>query len=291
MIFLILSVLASSLIFIIFKLFDTYRINTLQAIIFNYITASISGMIAYPKKIQISTIIQEDWFYGTIILGIIFITVFNLMAITTQKNGLSVAAVAGKMSVVIPVLFGVFYYRESTAFLKVFGIILALIAVYMTAMKNPDGISVNKKNILFPVLVFLGSGIIDTSIKYLESTYVASSDVAIFSATIFAIAASIGIFILLYQRIKGTLQLQFKNIIAGIALGVVNYFSIYFIINALRNENLDSSTTFTINNVAILLVSTLAGILFFKEKLLLRNWIGILLSIISIILIALTIPN
>ena len=34
------------------------------------------------------------------------------MAITTQRSGLSVVSVATKMSVVIPVLFGLIYYKE-----------------------------------------------------------------------------------------------------------------------------------------------------------------------------------
>ena len=68
-------------------------------------------------------------------------------------------------------------------------------------------------------------------------------------------------------------------------MGIVNYGSIYFLIQALRFEQMDSSTTFTVNNVGILITSTLAGMLFFKEKLLLKNWIGVILAIISIFLV------
>ena len=208
------------------------------------------------------------------------------MAITTQRNGLSVAAVATKMSLAIPIIFGIIVYHESTGILKIVGIIIALIAVYMTSMKNAEGISITKENLIFPLLVFVGSGIIDTSLKFFETKYVAENDVPVFSASIFGFAAIIGVFTLIYKSIRGTLQLSFKNIIAGIGLGVPNYFSIYFLIKALRYDNMDSSTVFTINNVAILLVSTVAGIFFFKERLILKNWIGIALAVISIILVA-----
>ncbi|WP_103865867.1 EamA family transporter [Aquimarina sp. I32.4] len=289
MIYLLLSVLASTLIFIIFKLFSRFDINILQAIIVNYIVASISGMIAYTEPINIVSISKEGWFYGTMILGVIFISVFNLMAITTQRNGLSVAAVATKMSVTIPIIFGIIVYHESTGVVKIIGILIALIAVFLTSIKNTEGVPITRKNLIFPLLVFIGSGIIDTSIKFLETHHVAENDVSIFSATIFGFAAIIGIIILFIKAITGTLKIKLKNIIAGIVLGVPNYFSIFFLIKALRYNSMDSSTVFTINNVAILLVSTFAGILFFKEKLLLKNWIGIILAIASIILVTFSI--
>ncbi|WP_025663978.1 EamA family transporter [Aquimarina megaterium] len=289
MIYLVLSVLASTLIFIIFKLFSKYHVDTLQAIVVNYIVASISGIIAYSEPIDLPSISGKEWFYGAMILGIIFISVFNLMAITTQRNGLSVAAVATKMSLVIPIVFGIIVYQESTGITKIVGILIALIAVYLTSIKTTGGIPITKKNLIFPLLVFIGSGIIDTSIKFLETHYVSKNDIPVFSATVFGFAAIVGIITLASKAITGTLKIAFKNIIAGIILGVPNYFSIYFLIQALRHDSMDSSTVFTINNVAILLVSTLAGILFFKEKLIPKNWIGIILAIISIILVAFSI--
>ncbi|WP_299902257.1 EamA family transporter [uncultured Aquimarina sp.] len=285
MIYLLLSILSSSWILITFKLFSKYKVDTLQAIVVNYIVASISGFIAYQKTIEVSKIAEFSWFYTTIILGLVFILVFNLMAITTQKNGLSVAAVASKMSVAIPVIFGILVYKESTGFLKISGILIALIAVYLTSVKNTSGISIKTQNLIFPLLVFLGGGIIDTSLKFMEKNHVTEEETALFSACIFGSAAVIGICTLSYKLFKKTLKIARKNIIAGICLGIPNYFSIYFLIQALRNDTLDSSTVFIINNVAILLLSTIVGVLFFKEKLIQKNWLGIILAIISILLV------
>ncbi len=270
-------------------MFSKYNVDTSQAIIINYVVASISGFVAYSEPIDMVYVSKQDWFYGTMILGVIFILVFNLMAITTQRNGLSVVAVATKMSLTIPIVFGILMYHESTGVLKIIGIIIALVAVYLTSIKTAEGISITKKNLIFPLLVFLGSGIIDTSIKFFETNYVTQNDIPVFSATIFGFAAIVGIFTLLYKAVKGSLRFSFKNVIAGIGLGVPNYFSIYFLIQALRHENMDSSTVFTINNVAILLVSTIAGVILFKERLILKNWIGIILAVLSIILVAFSI--
>jgi len=258
----------------------------MQAIVINYFIACIVGYFGFLKETDISLLPEKTWFPGTIFLGILFIVVFNLAAITTQRSGLSVVSVATKMSVAIPVLFGIIYFNESSGTIKIIGIILALGAVYLTSIKSRKGIAIKKENLIFPILVFLGSGIIDTSIKYLETSYVSKTDVALFSSSIFFIAGTIGFAILVVQGFIGTLRITGKNILGGIALGIPNFFSIYFLVMALRSEGFESSTVFTINNVAIVLVSTVLGIALFKERLIPKNWIGIALAIISILLVA-----
>ncbi len=288
MIYLLLSVLSSSVIFVIFKLFQRYEVNTLQAIIINYFFASLVGFIGFIGPTDISLIPSKLWFPGTLILGALFISVFYLAALTTQRSGLSVVSVATKMSVAIPVFFGIILYNESTGIVKIIGIFLGLVAVYLTSIKSTEGIKIKKKNLIFPLLVFTGSGIIDTLIKYLETTFVAIDEVALFSTTIFALAGTIGVSILIGQAALGKLRLNGKNLLGGIVLGIPNYFSIYFLVLALRSEGFESSVVFTINNVAIVLFSTFLGILFFKERLIPKNWIGIFIAIISILMVALS---
>ena len=285
MIYLLLSVLSSSVIFVIFKLYNRFKINTLQAIIFNYFFAFASGMLI-DQRVPVPRIFSEPWFLGTVILGFMFIAVFYLAALTTQRSGLSVVSVATKMSVAIPVFFGIILYNESTGIIKITGIILALAAVYLTSIKKKEGITIQKRNLIFPLLVFFGSGIIDTTIKFLETSYVAEADVAIFSSTIFAIAGCVGVSILIIQAFMGKLKLSFKNVLGGIALGIPNFGSIYFLVLALRTDGMESSTIFPLNNVAIVMISTFLGILLFRERMLPKNWIGIALAVASIILIA-----
>lgn len=277
--------MASSLIFVVFKLFVKYKVNTLHAIIVNYGVACSCGLLLYRGTTTVSMIPEQSWFYASAGLGVLFIVVFNLMALTTQRSGLSVVSVATKMSVVIPILFGVFYYREALGIYKVIGILCALIAVYLASVKVKDGTPVKRKNLILPILVFLGSGAIDTSIKFIEGAYINESDVPIFSATIFGAAACIGLLIIGYQVITKIFKFQFKNVLAGICLGVPNYFSIYMLVKALGQPQFDSSTLFTVNNVAIVMVSTFLGILLFKEKLHTKNWIGIGLAVVSILLV------
>ena len=285
MTYLILSILLSTLLFVIFKLFDKYNIDILQAIVINYVIACICGLLSYSESIVIQVVVTKPWFIGSILLGFLFIFIFNVMAITAQKNGLSVASVAGKMSVIIPIVFAVIVYHEKISFIKTIGILMAMLAVYLVSVKK-EGISINKKSLIYPILLFLGSGAIDTSIKYFETKHVGENEISLFSASIFGFAAIIGCLILLFKLFNRTLKITGRNILGGICLGVFNYYSIYFLLKALRSDSLNSSTVFTINNVAIVMLTTLVGILLFKEKLILKNWIGIGIAIISIILVA-----
>lgn len=285
MTYLALSILSSVIIFIVFKLFGKYQVNTLQAIVVNYIVACICGIIAYEQTIHFSNVIQSGWFYYSLGLGAMFIIVFNLMAITTHRSGLSVVSVATKMSFVIPIFFGLLYYKEELNIFKALGIILAFIAVYLTSNKSGNGLLIKAKDLIFPLLVFVGSGIIDTSIKFLEGAYVSQDDVSIFSATIFGSASVVGILSIFVLAFRRTFDFKLKSLLGGIALGIPNYFSIYFLVKTLRSDLFDSSGIFTVNNVGIVMVSTFMGILLFKEKLILKNWIGIILAVLSILLI------
>lgn len=285
MYYLLLSILSSSLIFVIFKLFTKHTIQTLYAIIINYITACIVGLSFYQGEVQVTDIPSKPWFLGTLALGVLFIVVFNLMAATSQRIGVSAASVATKMSLAIPVLFGVFVYKETLGSVKIIGIVLALFAVYFASVKKKS-ISIDTSDLWLPTLVFLGSGIIDTSIKYVQEVHVQEQEYPLFTALVFASAATTGIFFLVFRSIKQPLKVNFKNVLGGIALGVPNYFSIYFLMKALQHTNLNSASIFTINNVFIVIFTTLLGILLFKEKISLKNWSGIAIAVLSIILVA-----
>lgn len=283
MIYLFLSILFSTGLFVVFKYFGIYKIDTLKAIFVNYIVAFTMGVGLADGAVSLSQIPEQSWFFGALFLGALFVSVFFVMATTAQKNGVSVASVAGKMSVVVPVLFGTFLYQESVTILKVLGILIALLAVYLASVK--DEVDTKSGGMLFPILLFFGSGVIDTTLKYVEVNFVPQEEVSLFSGSLFGIAAVFAATIILIQQVRKKTSFGFKNIIAGIALGVPNYFSIIFLIKALQNKDFESSVLFTVNNVGIVILSTFVGLLIFKEKFSLKNKLGVFLAVLGILLV------
>ncbi len=286
MIYLLLSILSSTTIFVVFKLFDRFRIDSLQAIVVNYVVAATCGFLLFEGTVSLSEIPNFEWWKYALLLGCLFIVIFYLMAWTTQKSGLSVVSVATKMSVVVPILFGLLYYHESLGIFKGIGILVALLSVFLTSVKSGSVVAVDRRNIVYPLLVFLGSGVIDTSLKYLENTYVNPNEVPLFSGSIFFGAFVLGTLLLTIQFIKTKKTPSVKSLLGGIALGIPNYFSVFFLLKALKSSILESSGIFTVNNVAIVMLSTFMGILLFRERLQPRNWLGVVLAILSIFLIA-----
>ena len=286
MIWLLLSISCSVLIFIVFKQFKRFEVDNLQAILINYFIAfSIGQMQAggFKNPMQIA---QQDWFYSVLLLGFLFITLFRLMAWVSQNYGMATVSVAVKMAVIVPVSFGVFYFGESMGALKLIGIIIPLTAVYMTTWQ-PQKMKKSAAAFWFPILLFLGSGFLDAFLKYNEAEVVPKEDQAWFASSIFGMAALFGIALILHQRFILKKAFQAKSILGGIALGIPNYGSIYFLLRALGMENLESSSIFALNNVGVVFLSAILGYFFFKEKLSSLNVAGIILAILSIVLIAL----
>ena len=216
-------------------------------------------------------------------IGSLFVGMFLLIAATAQRIGVSVATVANKMSLVTPVVAAVFLFDESLSVLRMLGVALALVAVFMVAHQSNGG-SANGRQWWLPALLFVGSGFMDTLIKYTEHHFLAQGGSAGFLAVCFAVAllCALG-----YAATQGGLQLRPITIGCGLALGLVNYGSIWFFVQALTFSGLANAVVFPVNNMAIVGASALLAWLVFRERLSQLNVVGILLAVVAIGMIGL----
>jgi drug/metabolite transporter (DMT)-like permease len=102
-------------------------------------------------------------------------------------------------------------------------------------------------------------------------------------ATIFSVALAIGFVIVLVLSLRGKTILHVRSWLAGIVLGLINFGSTYLLLKSM--EFYTSSTLFPIRNTGVVGLSALAGLLLFGERLTRKNWLGIILAIVSIVLI------
>ena len=275
MIALSLTIILTTILFLVFKEFQKRNINTNQAITFNYLTAALIALFIGDVNYNIYNLINTDWFYSTIALGIFFIVMFNVMAITTQKLGISISSMASKMSLIIPVIGAVIFQNASIGVYKILGIIIAIISVYLTFKKSGQ----TAKPTL-AIILFLGAGILDMWLDSIRNNFLSSTvDFNLFIVTVFFTAFSVGLIKVIWDRKK----IIRKNIVAGIVLGVPNYFSIYFVLLAL--ENLGGIYVFPILNIGVVLLSAIISWLFYQEQMSKTNWMGIVLACLSILII------
>jgi drug/metabolite transporter (DMT)-like permease len=286
----ILAIFTGVLILLIFKLFTRFNINTLFAIVVNYIAASLTGLFFLDSPLNLLATPLPMWYLWSIPLGSLFFAVFYLISQTAQRISVSTASVANKMSVVIPVLFSLLFMNDQLTALKFVGIILALVAVFLTSRKK-NGSEKVKELFWLPILVFLGSGIIDTSINATKFYFFETkNDAALFTIFTFIAAFASGAVTVSYHWVmnKGILNSSFhlKNIIAGIALGIPNYLSIYFIFRSLETAVFSPAQLFPLLNLSNVILTAIMAYLIFKEKLSRNNIAGILLAVVAILLIA-----
>jgi drug/metabolite transporter (DMT)-like permease len=288
MIFLILSIIASTITVSFFKIFERVGVNTLQGIIFNYITCAVLGNLITNETPVITTdFYNQPWFQYTLLLGFLFISIFFAIGQTSQKMGVSVSMVSAKLSVVVPIVFALLFFSESLTVFQIAGIVLSLLAVYFISQKHNDGSTKTKNIWILPAIVFIGSGIIDTTLNLIQKRFIPSVSEAYVITTVFSIAFVLGALFLTYLVVFKNEKVAFKNVYWGMFLGIPNYFSMLFLVKTLSYFPTTSATIFPINNIGIVAASTLISVLFFKEKLNTKNIIGLTLSLIAIALISL----
>lgn len=249
--------------------------NTRHAITINYGVAAAIGFVFFPQSLGVW---NKPWFWPSAALGLFFYLVFRFIARTTQINGVSAASIATKMSVIIPVSTGIVLLDESLSWLKLLGILLGLMAVFFAS-----GGGKTILNWKWLLLAFVGSGIVDACLKLFQVWSVSSVEFPAFITVVFCFAFVAGLvhhFTLLDKKIVR------MSYISGIMLGLVNFASLLFILEALSLPEWESSVVFPINNVGVVTLSSISAAIFFKEKLDGKAWLSISLSLISIFLLS-----
>jgi drug/metabolite transporter (DMT)-like permease len=291
LVYLVGSIILASYLVLSFKMLERLRINSFQAIVFNYWTCVITGSVI-NGSFPLSSVeaFQYPWLPWAVLMGFTFILLFNIIAYTAKNIGVAVASVANKLSMVIPFLFSILLYSEVASAWQIAGIVLALIAVVLTCFRSGNPATVVHRNIavfiLAPAILFIGSGLLDTMIKYVEQRYLNAANDNDYIVSAFFFAALIGTFITIVQVLRRRLVIERRAIFAGILIGIPNYFSIWCIIKVLKLYPGSSSIIIPINNMGIVLFSAVAAFLLFEERLSLLNWTGIMLAIVAIGLIA-----
>lgn len=311
MIYLILAIVFSTGVFVAMRLFERFRLDNHQALMWNYVFASGTGFIVCERYETIPQLVAEPWFGLSILTGFWFIFTYLLMTASTQRSGVTVTSLSSKLSVVLPTLAGVVLFSETLNFVATMGIVLALVALVLVVggrnsqsirgsdaihRISSDGDAMNhvctegNKNAkgnnwivgLLPVFIFFGTGTGDILMKVTEQKHT-GGDMGFMIAFIYFVALIFGIIIVVYDIIRGKSKWQWKSAAGGIMLGVINYFSTFCVYNSMRC--FDNVVLFPIYNIGVVSLTAVTGWLLFKEKLTWKNYLGLGIAIIAVILI------
>lgn len=273
------SILTTSWLALCFIFFKKRNIPLLPAITVNYAVCTICGYLYNPNLLtSLLKFPSKAIGLGTL-QGFLFIFMFFQIGRSTQVLGVAYTTMIGRLSVVLPTLFSILVYNEPLSSMQGVGLVLALSAIYF--MNKPDETSpLNLESILKQgAILFLGNGLIDCIFKiYNQNFSFLANDV--FSTWIFFIAGIIGLIVMLLKRVSWS----WTYLMAGLVLGVPNFFSLIFMLKAL--ETMPGTQFFPLNNIGIILCLSLVGYVFLGERTNIFRYIGLIITILAIILLS-----
>ncbi len=283
MIFVGLSVLCSVLVSVLLKLARRLDIDIGQAIGWNYVVAgALTALLLQPSLATLRAPSVPWWALAG--LGVLLPTIFLALGASVRHAGIVRSDAAQRLSLLLSLLAAFLLFGEQLTALKAVGIALGLLAllamVWRGGRGNRDGAITGW---LYPLLVFLGFGLIDILFKR-----VAQAGVSLGASlqAMFALALLVAFTLQLWRRLRGSTRFTLRSALGGVALGLANFGNILFYLRAHRALPHDPALVFTSMNIGVVALGALVGTLGFRERLSWLNLAGVALAVLAIGVIA-----
>jgi len=283
MLYLLLSIFCSVSVGILLKIAKRYSVDIVQIITVNYFFAIALCYCSFSPDISI--VDKNSPWEIYIPLAILLPSVFLILASSIKNMGIVKTDIAQRLSLFIPILASYFIFQEQFNQLKFIGVAVAFPAMILILSRNKSENS-NQNKWIYPALVLLGFGIIDVFFKQiaLQKNFPYTTSLFIVFCIAFFVALLFTGYLVLIQKKK----LQSINFIFGSILGILNFGNILCYLKAHKAFAENPSTVFASMNMGVIILGSLAGILFFKERVTTKNYIGIALALIAVVLITLS---
>lgn len=274
MLFLCLAVLSSCAISLIMRLSADKITAKLSMLSVNYLICSALGAI-YAGFDLICP--EVSGFPTTVALGfvggILFLVSFMLLQWNTARNGIVLSSVFMKLGLLVPMVISVLFFREMPTWLQIAGFCLALVAIVLINAKKGAG----RFRWELLLLLLLGGGA-DAMSKIFDALGPAAlSDQFLFY--IFAVALVLCLALVIYKKERP----GWRELLFGAAIGIPNFFSSKFLLRALAD--LPAVVVYPSFSIGTMLLTTLVGVVFFKERLQKRQWLAMAVIIVALLLL------
>lgn len=281
MLFLVLSIFCSVIVGVIFKITRKYATNPKQIIAFNYVFALLLCYFTFSPDLSE---VKSDSPWGIyFLIGVLLPVVFLFLVASIRHMGIVKTDTAQRLSLFIPILAAWLIFKEEFNAYKVFGLIIGFLALLLILKKQSENTD-NKW--IYPTVVLFGFGSIDILFKQIALYTTLPYTTSLF--VVFSIALAIALLIVGYEVVFKKVKFEFKNILFGGLVGLFNFGNILFYLKAHQVFSDNPSTVFAGMNMGVIVLGSVIGLFFFKEKLSKINFTGIFLALIAIILIVIS---
>lgn len=271
------SVLSSSLVSIVMRT-STGRIrHNLGMLTMNYIVcALLAGLFGgFRGAFDLSNSqVGITLAMGTV-NGVLYLAGFMLIQMNIQKNGVVLSSIFQKLGLLVTLVVSVVCYREIPNLLQSTGFVLAVFAIILMNYRKGSG-SAGARGWLIAMLLACGMGDAMSKI-FTESGVPALESQFLFYTFGVAMGLCFIAMTVADQRIGR------KEALFGVLIAVPNFFSSKFLLGAL--ERLSAVIVYPVFSVGSILTVTLAGVLLFRERLTKRQWTGIAVILVALVLL------
>lgn len=278
MLFLILSILCSVTVGVIFKISRKYNANPSQIISFNYIAAI--ALCYFTFSLNLNELDNNAPLGIYTAVGILLPIVFLFLALSIKFMGIAKTDAAQRLSLFIPILAAWLLFNEAFNTYKIIGVLVGFAALLFILRKPSDN---TENKWIYPAMVLFGFGIVDILFKKIALYTVVPYTTSLFF--VFLIAFAVSVLIVMYKLFVTKENFTIKSIPFGILVGVFNFCNILFYLKAHKAFAENPSTVFAGMNMGVIILGTVIGAFFFKEKLSRINIFGLLLALIAVVFI------
>lgn len=273
---LIASILASAFIAVIMRL-SSDRVRSPLAMLFsNYLVCTLLGIIYTDFQIFLP---QVPGYFGTLgmslINGCMYLGSFMLFQYSTRKNGVVLSSIFMKLGLLVPMAMSVLVFREFPSVVQLLGFGLAVTAILLINYQKGS----EKGNLglgLLLLLLLAGCGDAMSKIFNMVGNADLEDQFLLFTyGTAFILCTTV----MIGRREKPGMQ----ELIYGALIGIPNFFSTKFMLAALID--VPAVVAFPTFSVATMLLVTLAGTVFFREKLSKNQWIALVIILVALALL------
>jgi len=257
------------------------KLSTIRVLTVNYFVATVVAYLT-PGGAEID--INDGKTLSALILaifvGTIFIGNFFIYSKSVYKNGIGISVAAMRISLLIPVLLSTVWYLERLELRQWIGVGTVFTALVFLLPNKRRMIREPLSAAWLLVLLFVGTGIGDGSLKIFEVDYSTLLSKEQFLGAVFFSAMLVGIILILVFR---TFKFTKHEILMGIFIGIPNLYSAIFLIEAL--ERMNGAVAYSTVNILTVLGATILGLIRWGDKLTRIQCLGIAATIVSILLL------
>lgn len=280
MIWLLLSIGCSVFNFLLFRQFERWNIQTLVAVASNYFSCIVLGWVLQGDLPPFG--FSTPWLPWAAFIGMLFVMMFVLIGKSAQKLGVNVTTIAAKMSFAIPMILAFSLYQSALHWQHLVAFALAVFAIKWSSNSSKSDVQ-GQKVWFLPLVIFLGGGLADASLNYVEVKLLPPTQHGLFLMTLFGTSAFFGWSAVGIQHLQGKGLFSWRSFLAGLLLGLTNFLSVFGLLKAFRSE-INGAVIFPLLNVGTILLAAIGAWLLFKEQPKGKQWLALLAAVASILL-------